>query len=67
MYLIFSLSITHRVKVTQSSQRYTRAREKMRVTINDNNKISQAKQDAIKPTLIANGLPTDVVEKHAAN
>ena len=42
MYLILSLSAIHHVEATQPSQRYTRAREKMRVTINDNNKISQA-------------------------
>ena len=41
MYLILikiSLSAIHRVKATQSSQIYTRTREKIRVTINDNNK-----------------------------
>ena len=37
----------------------------MRVTINDNNKISQTKQGAKKSkTLIAYGLPTGLVEKH---
>ena len=42
-----------------------RAREKIRVTINENNKISQTKKKgAIKSTLVANGLPTGVVEKH---
>ena len=39
----------------------------MRVIINDNNKISQTKKGAIKSSLIANGLPTGVVEKHYDN
>ena len=34
----------------------------MRVTINDNNIISQTKKGAKKSTLTANGLPTGVVE-----
>ena len=44
------------------------AREKMRVTINDNNKISQTKKKGPKKsTLTVNGLPTGVVEKKYDN
>ena len=69
MFLIFSLifsnlSSSGNTIFTEIWTRTSgRAREKMRVAINDNNKISK-RDSAIKSTLIANALPTGIVKKH---